>query len=125
MFIKAIGKLYVTSMEKWFSTMDRHICPIYFPTNVTLFEVASISNRKKTLYETTKLKVKRYKPPGIAFFNSFIVTNWRLFVSKLLVLVKALTPIRISNTSLMKVFDYYQQQLLIYSQVMFESLDNA
>ena len=30
-------------------------------------------------------KQKRYKPPDIDFFNSFIVTNWRLCVSKLLV----------------------------------------
>ena len=59
------------------------------------------------------------------FFNSFIVTNWGPFVLKLLVLVKVPTPIRTSSTSLLKVFDCCQEQLLIYRQLMFVSLGNA
>ena len=40
------------------------------------------------------------------FFNLFIVTNWRLCVSKLLVLVKVPTPIRTSSTSLIESFSF-------------------
>ena len=62
------------------------------PTNIVLCEVASNPNRKQTLYETPKWKRKNCKPPGIDFFNLFIVTNRRHCVSKLLVLLKVPTP---------------------------------
>ena len=40
----------------------------YLPTNIALCEVASNFNRKKTLYGTTKTKVKSYNPFGIEVF---------------------------------------------------------
>ena len=49
-------------------------------------------------------KEKNCKPPGIDFFNSFIVTNRRHCVSKLLVLLKVPTPIKTSSTSLIESF---------------------
>ena len=67
-------------------------------TNMALREVASNSNRKQTLYETTKWKGKNRKPPVIEFFNLFIVTNRRHCVSKLLVPLKVPTPIRTYST---------------------------
>ena len=51
-------------------------------------------------------QVKSYKHPYTDFFNLFIVTNWRLFVSKLLVLVKFPTLIWTSSTSLIKSFSF-------------------
>ena len=40
------------------------------------------------------------------FLNLFIVTNWRLYVLKLLVLVKVPIPIRTSSTSLIEIFSF-------------------
>ena len=51
-------------------------------------------------------QVKSYKRPYTDFFKLFIVTNWRLCVSKLLVLVKFLTVIWASSTSLIKSFSF-------------------
>ena len=74
------------------------------PTNIALCELASNSDRKQTLQKTTKWKRKKCKPPVIDFFNSFVVTNRRHCISKLLVLLKVPTPIRTSSTLLIKSF---------------------
>ena len=61
------------------------------------------------------LKGKSCKP-SINFLNSFILTNWRLNVSKLLVLVKVSTPIRTSSTSLVESFTLSSRTIVdIYS----------
>ena len=44
------------------------------------------------------------------FFNLFTVTNWRHCVSKLLVLVKFLPPIRTCSTSLIESFHFDQRR---------------
>ena len=58
------------------------------------------------------------KPLGIDFFNSFIVTNWRHCVLKLLVLVKVPTPIKTSSTSLIESFLLSSRTIVdIYSDI--------
>ena len=79
---------------------DRYICPIFLQT---LPCVKQLRNQQK-VDTVWNYQVKSYKPPGIDFFNSFIVTNWRFRVSKLLVLVKVPTPIITSGTQLIESF---------------------
>ena len=71
-----------------------------------------------------ELPKKRYKPPGIDFFNSVVVSNWRLCVSKLLVLVKVQTPIRTTSIPLIGRFPLSSKKFVdMYSEI--ENLDNA
>ena len=69
-----------------------------------------------------ELPKKSYKPPGIDFFNSVVVSNWRLCVSKLLVLVKVRTPIRTTNIPLIGRFPLSSRKFVdIYSKNVWES----
>ena len=62
------------------------------------------------------------KHPCIDIFNSFIVTNWRLCISKLLLLVTSIEYLAFHSS---KIFYHHREHSLIYTQKLFESLKNA
>ena len=86
------------------------------------FVWSSFEQKADTVWNYQVKRKKSWKLHGVDFFISFIVANWRLCVWKLLVLVKFVTPIRISRTSLTKRFSLSSRTIVdIYSDNVWES----
>ena len=96
--------------------MDRYICPIFLQTLrcMNSFEF----QQKVDPVLDYQVKSKKLQTFLHRLFNSFTVTNWRLCVSQLLVLVTFPTTIRTSSTSLIESFLSLSTAIVdIYSDV--------